>query len=165
MALAYNKVPLVLALVQAIALGSPTRSWSQEKYPSRSIEMVVAFPAGGFADVTGRIFAEEMSKVLNTSIAPINKGGATGSLAATSMLSAVKDGYSILVNTLGGMVLAPVTLKDIKYDTNKDFYPVAFITSAPDPWLHMIGNSPIKMADAVITFGRTRCTAPSIIAR
>ena len=38
----------------------------------------------------------------------------------------------ILVNTLGGMVLAPVTLKDIKYDTNKDFYPVAFITSAPD---------------------------------
>ncbi len=94
--------------------------------------MVVAFPAGGFADVTGRIFAEEMSKVLNTPIAPINKGGATGSLAATSMLSAAKDGYSILVNTLGGMVLAPVTLKDIKYDTNKDFYPVAFITSAPD---------------------------------
>jgi tripartite-type tricarboxylate transporter receptor subunit TctC len=48
------------------------------------------------------------------------------------MLSAARDGYSILVNTLGGMVLAPVTLKDIKYDTNKDFYPVAFITSAPD---------------------------------
>ena len=61
--------------------------------------------------MTGRIFAEEMSKVLNTPIAPINKGGATGSLAATSMLSAAKDGYSILVNTLGGMVLAPVTLK------------------------------------------------------
>ena len=48
-----------------------------------------------------------MSKVLNTPIAPINKGGATGSLAATSMLSAAKDGYSLLVNTLGGMVLAP----------------------------------------------------------
>jgi tripartite-type tricarboxylate transporter receptor subunit TctC len=94
--------------------------------------MVVAFPAGGFADVTGRIFAEEMSKVLNTPIAPVNKGGATGSLAATTMLNAPKDGYSILVNTLGGMVLAPVTLKDVKYDTNKDFYPVAFITSAPD---------------------------------
>jgi tripartite-type tricarboxylate transporter receptor subunit TctC len=83
MALSYHKILLALALVQAIALGSaPTRSWSQEKYPSRPIEMVVAFPAGGFADVTGRIFAEEMSKVLNTPIAPINKGGATGSLAA-----------------------------------------------------------------------------------
>ena len=39
MALSYNKILLALALVEAIALGSaPTRSWSQEKYPSRSIE-------------------------------------------------------------------------------------------------------------------------------
>ena len=109
-----RKKLLAFVLVHAIVLSAaPTLIWSQDKYPSRPIEMVVAFPAGGFADVTGRIFAEEMSKVLNTPIAPINKGGATGSLAATSMLSAAKDGYSILVNTLGGMVLAPVTLKDI----------------------------------------------------
>jgi tripartite-type tricarboxylate transporter receptor subunit TctC len=70
--------------------------------------------------------------VLNSPIAPINKGGAAGSVAATTMLNLPKDGYNILVNTLGGMVLAPVTLKDVQYDTNKDFYPVAFITSAPD---------------------------------
>ena len=139
-----------LAFLQVVALWSTTTlSWSQEKYPSRAIEMVVAFPAGGFADVTGRIFAEEMSKVLNTPIAPINKGGATGSLAATSMLNAPKDGYSILVNTLGGMVLAPVTLKDIKYDTNKDFYPVAFITSAPDG-LTVRAESPYKNLNDLI---------------
>ena len=138
------------ALMYAIALSAaPTLVRSQEKYPSRPIEMVVAFPAGGFADVTGRIFAEEMSKALNTPIAPINKGGATGSLAATSMLSAAKDGYSILVNTLGGMVLAPVTLKDIKYDTNKDFYPVAFITSAPDG-LTVRAESPYKNLNDLI---------------
>ena len=118
-------------------------SWCQDKYPSRAIEMVVAFPAGGFADVTGRIFAEEMSKVLSSPIAPINKGGATGSLAATSMLNLPKDGYTILVNTLGGMVLAPVTLKDVRYDTNKDFHPVAFITSAPDG-LTVRAESPYK---------------------
>jgi tripartite-type tricarboxylate transporter receptor subunit TctC len=139
-----------LALVAGIVLSSATTlSWSQEKYPSRPIEMVVAFPAGGFADVTGRIFAEEMSKVLNTPIAPINKGGATGSLAATTMLNSSKDGYSILVNTLGGMVLAPVTLKDVKYDTNKDFYPVAFITSAPDG-LTVQAESPYKNLNDLI---------------
>ena len=122
-----------LAWLAGIALCSPTTlTRAQEKYPSRPIEMVIAFPAGGFADVTGRIFAEELSKVLGAPIAPINKGGATGSLAATAMLGAPKDGYSMLVNTLGGMVLAPVTLKDVKYDANKDFYPVAFITAAPD---------------------------------
>ncbi|MBI2180419.1 MAG: tripartite tricarboxylate transporter substrate binding protein [Deltaproteobacteria bacterium] len=59
------------------------------------------------------------------------------------MLGAPKDGYSILVNTLGGMVLAAVTLKDVKYDANKDFQPVAFITSAPDG-LTVRAESPYK---------------------
>src|SRR5262245_53622592 len=144
------KILPALALVAVFSLCSTiTLSWSQEKYPSRPIEMVVAFPAGGFADVTGRIFSEEMSKVLNTPIAPINKGGATGSLAATTMLNAPKDGYSILVNTLGGMVLAPVTLKDVTYDTIKDFYPVAFITSAPDG-LTVRAESPYKTLNDLI---------------
>jgi tripartite-type tricarboxylate transporter receptor subunit TctC len=147
----HRKILPALALVAAAtALCSVTTlSWSQEKYPSRPIEMVIAFPAGGFADVTGRIFAEEMSKVLNSPIAPINKGGATGSVAATTMLTSPKDGYSILVNTLGGMVLAPITLKDVKYDTNKDFYPVAFITSAPDG-LTVRAESPFKTLQDLI---------------
>lgn len=118
-------------------------AWPQEKYPSRTIEMVVAFPAGGFADITGRILAEEMSKVLNVPITPVNKGGAAGSLAATSVLKSPKDGYTVLVNTLGGMVLAPITLKDVAYETNRDFYPVAFITSAPDA-LMVRAESPYK---------------------
>ena len=139
-----KKIFPMLVLITAICLAiSPTVSRAQDKFPSRPIEMVIAFPAGGFADVTGRIFAEELSKVLNAPIAPINKGGATGSLAATAMLGSPKDGYSMLVNTLGGMVLAPVTLKDVKYDTNKDFYPVAFITSAPDG-LTVNADSPFK---------------------
>ncbi|MBI1996133.1 MAG: tripartite tricarboxylate transporter substrate binding protein [Deltaproteobacteria bacterium] len=139
-----KKIFPMLALITAICLAiSPTVSRAQEKYPSRPIELVVAFPAGGFADVTGRIFAEEMSKVLAAPIAPVNKGGAAGSVAATAMLGAPKDGYSILVNTLGGMVLAAVTLKDVKYDANKDFQPVAFITSAPDG-LTVRAESPYK---------------------
>ena len=146
----HKKIFPVLALITGIFLGlTATVSRAQEKYPARPIEMIVAFPAGGFADVTGRIFAEEMSKVLGAPIAPINKGGATGSLAATTMLGAPKDGYSILVNTLGGMVLAPVTLKDVKYDANKDFYPVAFITSAPDG-LTVNADSPFKTVHDLI---------------
>jgi tripartite-type tricarboxylate transporter receptor subunit TctC len=140
----YKRLFAVIAALSGLALSlATTVVRAQDKYPSRPIEMVVAFPAGGFADVTGRIFAEELSKVLNSPIAPINKGGATGSLAATAMLGAPKDGYSMLVNTLGGMVLAPVTLKDVKYDTNKDFQPVAFITSAPDG-ITVNAGSPFK---------------------
>ena len=38
------------------------------------------------------------------------------------------------------------------------------ITSAPVPWLHMIGRSPAMMAHTVIIFGRTRSTAPLMMA-
>ena len=38
------------------------------------------------------------------------------------------------------------------------------ITSEPVPWLHMIGSRPAMMATTVIIFGRTRSTAPSMIA-
>lgn len=145
-----KRILLALGLVLGISFYSWIPSaWPQEKYPSRPIEMVIAFPAGGFADLTGRIFAEEMSKVLNVPIAPINKGGASGSLAATGMLRSPKDGYNLLVNTLGGMVLAPVTLKDVAYDANKDFYPMAFITSAPDG-LTVRVESPYKTLQELI---------------
>lgn len=41
---------------------------------------------------------------------------------------------------------------------------IRFITSAPVPWLHMIGKRPRRMAEAVIIFGLTRWTAPSMTA-
>ncbi len=137
-----KRILLILTLVLGISL-LPAMARAQDKYPSRPIEMVVAFPAGGFADLTGRIFADEMSKLLNVTFAPVNKGGATGSLAASGVLRAPKDGYNLLVNTLGGMVLAPIVLKDVAYDAQKDFYPVAYITSAPDG-LTVRADSPFK---------------------
>jgi len=149
MALLNKRILLALGLVLASLYPWIPSAWPQEKYPSRPIEQVVAFPPGGFADITGRIFAEEMSKLLNVPIATINKGGATGSVAATGMLRSPKDGYSLLINTLGGMVLAPVTLKDVAYDTNRDFYPVAFITSAPDG-LTVRAESPYKTIHELI---------------
>ena len=150
MALSHKRILFALSLVLGTFLYSLIPSaWAQEKYPSRPIELVIAFPAGGFADITGRIFADEMSRVLNVPIAPINKGGAAGSVAATGMLRSPKDGYNLLVNTLGGMVLAPVILKDVAYDTNKDFYPVALITSAPDG-ITVRAESPYKTLQYLI---------------
>jgi tripartite-type tricarboxylate transporter receptor subunit TctC len=142
MQLAEKNTFLCLTLILGLWLLPPVAE-AQDKYPSRPIEMVIAFPAGGFADLTGRIFADEMSKALGVAFTPVNKGGATGSLAASGILRAPRDGYNLLVNTLGGMVLAPIVLKDVTYDTHKDFYPIAFITSAPDG-LTVRADSPFK---------------------
>lgn len=134
---------LLLLVIGIVTLCSPTAAQSQDKFPSRPVETVIAFPAGGFADLTGRIFADEMSKILGVPFTSVNKGGATGTLAAAGLLRAPKDGYSVLVNTLGGMVIGPLILKDVTYDGSKDFQPIAYITSAPDG-LTVRADSPYK---------------------
>lgn len=139
----------MIVVVFALLIIFPGATQSQDKFPSRAIETVIAFPAGGFADLTGRIFADEMSKALGVPFTPVNKGGATGSLAAAGLLRAPKDGYTVLVNTLGGIVLAPVVLKDVTYDSHKDFQPVAYITSAPDG-LTVRADSPYKTLQDLI---------------
>lgn len=140
---------ILLFFIGVATLCSPGAVKSQDKFPSRPVETVIAFPAGGFADLTGRIFADEMSKVLGVPFTPVNKGGATGTLAASGLLRAPKDGYSVLVNTLGGMVVGPIVLKDVAYDGSKDFQPVAYITSAPDG-LTVRADSPYKTLKELI---------------
>jgi tripartite-type tricarboxylate transporter receptor subunit TctC len=120
------------ALLTVGAVGAFEAADAQEKYPTRPIELVIAFVAGGPTDIWGRILAEEMRKILKVPMPPINKGGASGTLGAIAVLNAPKDGYTLLANTAAGMVLAPVVLKDVAYDAAKDFVPVALIASMPD---------------------------------
>jgi tripartite-type tricarboxylate transporter receptor subunit TctC len=131
------------------ALGVHEAAEAQEKYPARPIELVIAFVAGGPTDIWGRVLAEGMGKILNVTLPPINKGGASGTLGAIAVLNAPKDGYTLLANTAAGMVLAPLVLKDVAYDVAKDFVPIALIASMPDV-IHVKADSPYRtIADLI----------------
>jgi len=104
----------LLALVGFISLGLSSQiGYAQGKYPSRNIDLIIGFGAGGTADLSGRIFADELSKVLNVMVVPSNKPGATGTLGAVYVLKSKKDGYNLLFNSVSGMVFAPHLLPDI----------------------------------------------------
>ena len=140
-------------LLAVRAVGFCNTAQAQEKYPTRPIELVIAFVAGGPTDIWGRVLAEEMRKTLKVPITPINKGGASGTLGAIAVLNAPKDGYTLLANTAAGMVLAPVVLKDVKYDAAKDFVPVALVASMPDTVV-VRADSPYKTIDDLIKAAR-----------
>lgn len=140
---------VVAALLTMAALGMQQAAWAQEKYPTKPIELIIAFVAGGPTDIWGRALAEEMGKSLNVPIPPINKGGASGTLGATAVLNAPHDGYTLLADTAAGMVLAPLVLKDVNYDATKDFIPVMLIASMPDVLL-VKADSPFQtVADLI----------------
>jgi tripartite-type tricarboxylate transporter receptor subunit TctC len=149
-----SRVRTVLWLLANMALCCETQGVAaQEQYPSRSIEMVIAFPPGGITDLWARILGDEMAKTLKVPIVPVNKGGGSGTLGAMAVLNAPRDGYTLLANTFAGMVLAPTILKDVTFDTTKDFMPIAFIATLPDA-LVVKADSPFRTIQDLLEAAR-----------
>jgi tripartite-type tricarboxylate transporter receptor subunit TctC len=86
----------------------PTTSVLAADYPAKPITFVVPWPAGGSTDITGRMTASYMSSHLGQPIAVVNRVGGVGTIATRSVLDAPKDGYTVLVTTVGNHVLQPV---------------------------------------------------------
>jgi len=144
----------LLALVGFISLGLSSQiGYAQGKYPSRNIDLIIGFGAGGTADLSGRIFADELSKVLNVMVVPSNKPGATGTLGAVYVLKSKKDGYNLLFNSVSGMVFAPHLLPDIPFDTLRDFVPITLASVSP-VFLGVKSDSPIKSLDMLIDYAK-----------
>src|SRR5215468_9406768 len=79
----------------AATLPAVWRMASAQSYPVRSITLVVPFPAGGPADVIGRIMAEGMRASLGHSILVENVPGANGSVGVGRVARARPDGYTL----------------------------------------------------------------------
>src|SRR5262249_23864887 len=100
-------------------------------YRSRSITVVVPFPAGGPSDVVARIVTEEMGKILGQSMVVENVGGAGGTIGSASVAAAHPDGYTLLAGSMGSHVAAPVLTPNLKYDSERDFVPIGLTAQSP----------------------------------
>ncbi len=116
----------------AIALVAPLLH-AQDAWPSKPINMVVAFPPGGVADIVGRPLAVAMEKTLKQPVLVINRAGAGGATGTASVAKASPDGYTILM-ALSSISIFPVSDringKQPAYEM-KDFAPVALVTADP----------------------------------
>jgi tripartite-type tricarboxylate transporter receptor subunit TctC len=121
-----------VAIAATAALVLPLSSVAQaQSYPSRSITVVVPFPAGGASDVVARIVAEGMSKHLGQTMVIENVGGAGGTLGSGRVATSDPDGYTVLAGSMGSHVSAPVLTPNIRYDPVRDFVPIGITADAP----------------------------------
>ena len=105
-------------------------SVSAAEYPSRAVNMVVPFSAGGPSDNVARSLAEAMRPKLGETIVVANKGGAGGTIGTSSVARADPDGYTILFMHIG-FTTAPSLYKDPGYDPQKSFEPIGLIVDVP----------------------------------
>lgn len=102
-----------------------------QAYPSRTIQMLIPYPAGGTTDVMARALQEPLQKALGQTILVENKSGAAGVLAAREVARGKPDGHTLLFVNSGILAVTPQVQKDAGYDAVKDFAPVALATTAP----------------------------------
>jgi tripartite-type tricarboxylate transporter receptor subunit TctC len=119
------------AIVVAIALFAGVAPARAQDYPSRSITVIVPFPAGGASDVVARIVGNQMSKILGQPIIVENVGGAGGTIGSARAAAAAPDGYTLLAAAMGSHVAAPVLTPNVKYDPVADFVPIGITAHSP----------------------------------
>ena len=104
---------------------------STQAYPNKPVTFVVAYAPGGMGDVLARRLAEKLTVRTKQSFIVENRPGATGALATRYVAKSKADGYTLLLGQTGEMVITPLVNKDVGYETNKDFRPIALIGEAP----------------------------------
>lgn len=99
-------------------------------WPSRPVNLVVPFPAGGGTDTFARPFSAQFAKTSGKTLVIDNRGGAGGTLGASIAAKAAPDGYNFF---MGGThhVIAPSVYPKLEYDLERDFIPLALLASVP----------------------------------
>jgi tripartite-type tricarboxylate transporter receptor subunit TctC len=102
-----------------------------QAWPERPIKAVVPFAAGSATDQIGRAFAQKMQESLGQPIIIDNKPGVNGMLGADAVAKAAPDGYTILIGTNSTNAALKSLMKQLPYDQDKAFAPVAYLGSVP----------------------------------
>ncbi len=118
------------ALLGAAGLALPLRARAQSTYPRGTVEIVVPFTAGGAVDITGRVIASGLSKVMDRTFVVINRPGANSNLGNAAVARARPDGATLLVSSIG-LAANSALYRNIGYDPLTDLTPISLISNAP----------------------------------
>jgi tripartite-type tricarboxylate transporter receptor subunit TctC len=111
-------VAIVLALLAAQAS-------AQDQWPSRPVRIIVPSSPGGGTDAFARLLASGLGDSLKQQFIVENRPGASGNIGAAAAARAAPDGYTILVSASPAIVVNPSLYRNLPYDAERDFTPVA----------------------------------------
>ena len=124
-----------------------------DAYPTRPLQMVIPFPAGGPADIVGRLYAQHLAALLGQPVATLNRDGAAGTIGTDAVARSTPDGYTIVFGTTSTMAVNQVTMKNLPYDFTRDFSLIGLIANAPHI-LAVRDSLPVKSATELIALAR-----------
>jgi len=117
---------IAILLLTALAAAAPAPARAQ--YPTKPVELVVPFPAGGRTDIIARQWAAAAGKHLGQQLVVVQKVGGGGAVGSIHVMNAPADGYTLMATTIGNQVLRPISATvPYRYDS---FAPIGQISAA-----------------------------------
>ncbi|MFM1948115.1 MAG: hypothetical protein RL706_136 [Pseudomonadota bacterium] len=119
----------ILTAITLIACASvgPLSAQAQTNFPSKTIRLIVPFPAGGPTDIFARQYAIGLSRVLNQTVIVDNKAGASGAIGSLEVKRSPADGHTLLFGTASNLALYNLMALKPQYDYLKDFATIAVV--------------------------------------
>ncbi len=127
-------------LAALLALGAPPGA--AQDYPTRPVNVIVPFPAGGSTDWLARMLAQKLEQRLKGTFVVENRPGGANVVAAVSVAKAPPDGHTLLMTTSTTMAINVSVFKNLAYDPTNDFIPVALVSGVP---FVLVVNSALPM--------------------
>ena len=165
-----------LALLAFLTAALPALA---QPYPSRTVSVVVPYPAGGSVDVVARLIVQKLNESMGANFIVENRaGGAGGAVGANTVAKAAPDGYTLML-TASIHIITPFLNSKIPYDAVKDFAPVSLLAAGPlivstapnvpasnlKEFFELVRKSPDKFTFATSSFGSAGHLAVEFIKR
>jgi len=139
-------------MLALIVPGVGSRDASAQSFPTRPLKILVGYSPGGPADALARIAAQILAEGLGKPVVVENRPGAGGTIATSAAAKATPDGYT-LVATATSDVINPLFNKQVHYNIETDFAPIALVASAPNV-LVVHPSIPVRSTQELVEYGR-----------
>ncbi len=136
-------------LASVLSVGTPAHA---QNYPTRTIKLVVPFPAGGATDNAARLVAQRLQSSLGQSVIIENQGGAGGTIGTRQAAGAAPDGYTLLMASIGTFGSMPLLYK-LDFDPQRAFVPVATVVIDKSA-LVVRPSLPVKTIGELVTYAK-----------
>lgn len=122
---------VIAALMGAVIVLTSAPAAAQEPWPARPVKLTVPSSPGGGTDLYARLLTQALTEALKQQFIVENRPGASGNIGAAAAARALPDGYTFLVSANPALTINPSLYKNLPYDVERDFVPVARGVLAP----------------------------------
>jgi len=140
-------------LFLGVALLISAASALAQSYPAKPIKIVVPFPAGGIADLYGRLIGARLTDAWGQPIVIENRTGAGGNIGADAVAKSPPDGYTLVMGSFGTHAVNVSLFATMPYDPVKDFAPIILVLEA-EGLLVVHPSVPAQSVLDLIAYGR-----------